>query len=100
MAKSLAIVACVTAFLLCLVAIKDHAALIRTGYEVTALERARDGLEMEAARSREQVNQLGSPAVLSRLVDDLGLSRAYPREFGVVRVMPIRIDGPVLAKKD
>jgi len=100
MAKSLAIVACVTAFFLCLVAIKDHAALVRAGYEVTTLERTRDALEMDAASSREQVNQLGSPAVLSRLAEELGLSRSYPREFGVVRVAPIRLDGPVMAMKD
>lgn len=100
MARSLAIVACSTAFLLCLVAIKDHAALIRTGYEVTALEQARDALEMEAAQSREQLNQLGSPAVLSSLAEALGLSKSYPREFGVVRVAPIRVDGPVMVRKD
>ena len=100
MARILVVMACATVFVLCLVAIRDHAALVRAGYEVTALERTRDTLEMDAACSREQVNHLGSPAVLSRMADDLGLSKAYPREFGVVRVTPIRVDGPVMVKKD
>ena len=100
MARSLTMVAFATAFVLCLVAIKDHAALIRVGYEVTALEKARDSLENDAAHSRELVNHLGSPAVLGKLADELGLSRAYPREFGVVRVAPVRIDGPVMVMKD
>jgi hypothetical protein len=100
MVRSLAMVAGATAFVLCLVAIRDHAALVRAGYEVTALESSRNALEMQAAQSRERVNRVGSPAVLSRLADGLGLSREYPREFGVVRVRPVRIDGPVVVKKD
>ncbi len=100
MARSLAVMACATLFVLCLVAIWTHAALVRTGYEVTALERTRNTLEMDAARSREQVNQLGSPAVLSRMADDLGLRRTYPKEFGVVRVTPLRVDGPVMVRSD
>ena len=99
MARSLAVVACAVAFALCLVAVKDHAALVRAGYDVTALTKERDALEMEAARSRERVNRLGSPAALSRLADDLGLARAYPKEFGVVRVTPVRVDGPVMVRK-
>jgi len=100
MARIFAVMACATLFVLCLVAIWTHAALIRTGYEVTALERTRDTLEMEAACSREQVNHLGSPAVLSKMADDLGLNRAYPKEFGVVRVAPLRVDGPVMVRSD
>ena len=55
---------------------------------------------MEAACSRELLNRLGSPAALSRLADELGLHRAYPKEYGVVRVTPVRLDGPVMARSD
>ena len=39
-------------------------------------------------------------AVLSRRADELGLARKYPKAFGVVRVRPVRIDGPVMVKRD
>ena len=100
MTRTLAVLACATSFVLCLVAIQDHAALVRAGYDVTALERSRSSLEMEAARAREMVNHFGSPSVLSRAAEDLGLPKAYPKDCSVVRIAPADRSGPTLARND
>jgi hypothetical protein len=100
MTRTLAVLACATVFALGLAAVRDHAALVRAGYEITALERARCALEMEAAEAREMVNRFGSPAALSKAARDLGLSTSYPRQYSVVRIAPVDRSGPALARND
>ena len=90
MLKAIAVAAAGTTFLVCLAAIREHAALIRTGYELSARECAREVLVTERARMRERVSHLSSPPVLAERARKLGLTGEYPEEYGVVR-MGIRI---------
>ena len=74
-----------TVFVLGVVAIGDHSALIRQGYRLSGLERERDHLQVEAARARDRVSRLSSPALLAERAREFGLATEYPREFPVVR---------------
>ena len=86
MLKAIAVTAVGVTFLVCLAAIREHAALIRTGYELSARERARENLVTERARMKESVSRLSSPPVLAERARRLGLTGEYPEEYGVVRM--------------
>lgn len=87
-----------TAFLLCVVAVRDHAALRRAGYSLTRLEREAGDLGQETARLRERIGRLASPAVLAQRADSLGLGPGYPDDFSVVRMILPGAAGPWLAR--
>ena len=74
MVRSLAVVAFATAFVLCLVVIKDHAALIRVGYEVTTLERLSEVIEEELSapgrRPEHPVAVLLGPSHAEEVADE------------------------------
>ena len=92
MTRALAIFSAVAACALAAQAVKDHAALIRAGYEVSSLEAEREEVVTSEARAREKVGWLASPAVLADRAKELGLATEYPTEFPVVRIDPERRD--------
>jgi hypothetical protein len=94
MTRTLAFLSALTAFALAAQAVRDHAELIGTGYEISQLERAREVAVTSEARARERVGRLASPAVLAERAKDLGLETNYPEEFAVVRIDPDRREVP------
>jgi hypothetical protein len=92
MTRLLVVMTGMTTFLMCFVAVREHAALVRLGYRLSALERQRDRARMETARAREKVSRLRTPKALAGRAEVLGFARRYPRENPVVRV---RIGWPV-----
>jgi hypothetical protein len=86
MSRNLAVFCGAIAFLTAFAAVKERAALVRQGYELTALEHRRDRLVISAADRREQVARLSSPAAIASLAGALGLSTEYARDFTIVRV--------------
>lgn len=101
MTRTLAVLAALTALSMGFQAARDHAALIREGYEISVLERTRDEVDTEAARARERVERLSSPTALASKARELGLASDHPAEFPVVRVTPDRGDvGTMLVRGD
>ena len=100
MRRTLAVLAVATTFLLCLAAVRDHTALVREGYEVSALEKQGEKLRMDEARARERLVRMSAPAVLAERARDLGLSEEYPREFAVVRVTPSGTEEPLIVRNE
>jgi len=92
MTRALAIFSALTAFALAAQAVKDHASLIQTGYELSSLLVEREDVVTSEARAREKVGRLASPAVLAVRAKELGLATEYPAEFPVVRIDPDRRD--------
>ena len=74
MGKRFLLLSGAVAFLTAVIAIQGHAAVVRIGYEISALEKEVHALEVETDRGREEVSRLQAPARL--------LARA--REFGLV----------------
>jgi hypothetical protein len=100
MTRTLAVLAGAMTFLLCLVAIRDHAALVQAGYEISGLERTQERLTMHSARARELVNRLSSPAVLSEKARELGLVTGQMQEHAVVRIGADKTEEPLLVKSE
>jgi hypothetical protein len=88
MTRTLAFLSALTAFALAAQAVRDHAELIGTGYEISQLERTKDEAVTSEAEARERVGRLACPAVLAERAQDLGLTTAYSGEFPVVRIHP------------
>jgi len=88
MTRTLAFLTALTAFALAAQAVKDHAELIGTGYEISQLERTKDEAVTSEAEARERVGRLACPATLAQRAKDLGIETSYPEEFSVVRIHP------------
>ena len=88
MTRTLAFLAALTAFALAAQAVKDHATVIRTGYEISRLERAREEAITGHAEARERVGRLASPDALVQRARELGLVTDERTEFPVVRILP------------
>jgi hypothetical protein len=84
--RAIAVFCGAVAFLSAFAAVRERAALVRKGYELTALERRRDRLVLSAADRRERVARLSSPAALADLGGALGLSAHYARDVTLVRI--------------
>jgi hypothetical protein len=99
MVKTLAILAAAAAFLMAVQAVRDHGALIREGYGIGRLLAEKDELSKEAARTRDRVSRLRSPARLAERAKELGLVAEYPEQYAVVHVAPEqeRDDAPLVA---
>ena len=100
MTRMLAVLTGATTFLLCLVAVRDHASLVRAGYEVSDLERKKERVSMEVARARELVSRMRAPAALAERAAELGMVTSYPRTPIVVRVEPDRGEDRLLVRKE
>jgi len=88
MTRTLAFLSALTAFALAAQAVRDHAELIGTGYEISALERMKEDVLTSEAVARERVGRLASPAVLAARAKELGIVTGYPKEFPVVWISP------------
>jgi len=73
MSRTILLLLAVVAFLLAVLAIQGHAAVVEVGYSIRRLEREVHDLEADADLAREEVSRLRAPARL--------LARA--REFGL-----------------
>ena len=100
MTRTLALLTGATTFILCLVAVREHAELVTAGYEVTELERKKAKVTMEVARARETVGRMRSPAVLAERAVELGMATSYPRTPVVVLVEQDRSGDAVLVQKE
>lgn len=88
MKKVLPLVSAATVFLFAVVAVGEHAQLIREGYRLSEREKVRDRLLVETARAHERVSRLSSPELLAERAREFGLPARYPRTYPVVRVAP------------
>jgi hypothetical protein len=97
---TLALLASATAFLMGVVAVRDHATLVRAGYEVSELERRRESLATSRAHTRARLSYLCSPAALAERARGFGLVTEYPSEHAVERVDPRRRVGEGLVARN
>ncbi|MHC4469926.1 MAG: hypothetical protein ACYS99_03085 [Planctomycetota bacterium] len=87
---TIALLAAATAFLMGILAVRDHTALVRAGYEISELERLRERLDTSMAHRRARLSYLSSPAALAERGRAFGLVTDYPREHAVEKVGPVK----------
>ena len=100
MMRLLAVVTGATTFLLCLVAIREHAALVRAGYDVSAMERKRSKTVMNTAQAREKLSRLRTPAVLAERAAEQGFATEYPRQLPVVWIRTLKVQPKPVARNE
>ncbi len=100
MTRTLAVLAGAVAFFTAIVAVRDHSALVRAGYELSEMARQKERLILSTADHREQIGRLGSPSVLEERALALGLSPEYRRERVLVRSGSTVFPAPAVAWRD
>lgn len=98
MKRALPVVCAATVFLLAVVAVREHQALIREGYRLSEREKVRDRLLVDAQRARERLSRLSSPGLLAKRARELGFATDYPVDYPIVRVEPTDGSGGAVAR--